>query len=187
MPSRQDRTSFKPPSKVLEDTYPLLKTLTRRQLELMHLKGVSIPDHQFRVMDLSQNLAFCNLSLDKIPCITPDGVKLLTQQVRLITAVEYLRLQGIWMNEDALQKYSGSFLQDLAGNAFETSACAANFLCGMIFMAQNFACQEAHAAPPERPLFAHELKDHEDDDDSEIFDFFLKSRKEWHFNHATAE
>lgn len=70
------------------------------------------------------------------------------------------------MNEKPLQKYSNSFIQDLAGNAFETSSCAANFLCGMVFMAENFKCQQATAGQVERPIGSagnREIDDEEDE------------------------
>lgn len=120
------------------DTFPALRTLTQRQLELLHLKGIQLPDSEFRVIDLSQNLGFANVVVDKFPCVTPDGQKFMSRLCRFTSAVEYLRFQGIWLDEAKLSKYSPSFLQDLAGNSYEVSCCAANYVCCMVFLAMNF-------------------------------------------------
>ena len=107
---------------------------------------MTIPDPSFKVLDLSQNLDFAAASCDKMPCITPEGSKFLTQQVRFVSGLESLRYMGIYHDEAKLQKYPSAFLQDLAGNAFETSSCAANFLCNMVFLSHNFLCRRERAA-----------------------------------------
>ena len=155
------------------DTFPTLRTLTQRQLELLHLKGVSVPDSDFRVVDLSQNLKFASVSTGKMPCITPDGAKFLTQQVRFLHGLEALRFMGIYMDETQLVKhYSSSFLQDLAGNAYETSSCAANFLTSMVFLARNLMCKRKASLPPPACLEAREDKNDQDQEDIE-FNFCL--------------
>ena len=139
------------PKQSATEAFPALKTLTLRQLEILHLKGVTIPDPSFKVLDLSQNLDFAAVSCDKMPCITPEGSKFLTQQVRFVSGLESLRYMGIYLDEVKLLKYPSPFLQDLAGNAFETSSCAANFLCNMVFLSRNFLCKRERAAV-EAPL-----------------------------------
>lgn len=129
------------PKQSLVESFPALKTLTLRQLELLHLKGIHVPDAEFKVIDLSQNLDFATPSTDKMPCVTPDGQKFLSQQVRFVSGVESLHYMGIYYDETKLKKYPNAFLQDLAGNAFETSSCAANFFCNMLFLARNFMCR----------------------------------------------
>ena len=134
------------PSRLLTEAFPVLKAMTQRQLELLHLKGIKLPDPEFRVVDLSQNLLFSQVAKDKVPCVTPDGQKFLTQRVRFLTGIESLRLMGIWLDESKLRRgFSSSFLQDLAGNAYETSSCAANFMCNMIFLAHTSLCK-SHAS-----------------------------------------
>ena len=126
---------------MLSELFPVLKTLTRRQVEMLHLKGVTLPDPEFRIVDLSQNLGFASVTADKMPCITPDGAKFLTRRMRFLHGIEALRFMGIYMDEGKLHEtYSSSFLQDLAGNAYETSSCAANMICSMVFLSHNFLC-----------------------------------------------
>lgn len=144
-----------------------MKTLTRRQLELLYLKDVPIPDTQFRVLDLSQNLQFCCLTSDKMPCVTPAGEKFLTQQVRFVTGKEYMQFMGIYFDEPKLEKYSSSTLQDLAGNAFETSSCAANMLCNMLFLAANHQCKQFLSQVSRSPALAWEVSDFEPELDDE--------------------
>ena len=141
----QERSRFQKPSDTLVSTYPALRTLTRRQLEVLHLKGISLPDNQFRVVDLSQNLGFATATAGKVPCIAPAGEKFLTKECRFLTGVESLRLQGIWYNDEKLGRYSPGFLQDLAGNAFESSSCAANYLCSILFLAANRMCEKVQS------------------------------------------
>ena len=124
---------------------------------------MDIPDSSFRVVDLSQNLGFANITSGKMPCITPDGLKFLTRNVRYVTGAESLRYQGIWLDVNRLQKYTSSFLQDLAGNAYETSCCTASMLCAVVFMARNFLCrvkQQSMCKPVENQ---HDDSDQEDD------------------------
>ena len=158
----KDRSAYQNPSALLEQTYPALKNLTQRQLEILALKGIPVPDSEFRVVDLSQNLAYASISCDKMPCVTPEGAKFLTKHVRFSTGIEALRFQGIWLNHDLLSKYSSGFLQDLAGNAYEATTCAANVLCNFVFLAQNRKCQELASAIPKALAQA---------DDPEPFDF----------------
>ena len=160
--------------------YPVLGTLTQRQLELIHLKGIrQLPDHEFRVLDLSQNLNFAQVSSNKIPCVTPDGQKFLTQRVRFLTGVESLRLMGIYVDERKLQRrFSSSLVQDLAGNAYETSSCAANMVCNMVFLAHNFVCQKSSSEV--LATVGEVAPKHQDDDDngnSDVDALFFDLRK----------
>ena len=161
----EERCAFQMPKDMATEAFPALRTLTLRQLEILHLKGVSsLPDPWFRVIDLSQTLDFAAASCDKMPCITPDGAKFLTQQVRFVTGVESLRYMGIYYDESKLRAYSSGFLQDLAGNAFETSSCAANFVCNMMLQAHNYTCRKQMAAIPGVPSNS---KDSDEDESME--------------------
>ena len=135
---REERSGFQKPSDAITSMYPVLRTLKRRQLEVLHLKGIPLPDSEFRVVDLSQNLSFASVTAGKVPCVTPAGEKFLTKECRFITGIESLRLQGIWYDEEKLGRYSSPFLQDLAGNAFE------NFilLCELSLQCHLFGSQQ---------------------------------------------
>ena len=109
---------------------------------------MQLPEKEFRVVDLSQNLAFCSVTAGKMPCVTPDGAKFLTREVRFVTGIECLQYMGIYLDQDQLQAYPSGFLQDLAGNAFETSSCAANVLCNFVFLAANHLCRLDSTSSP---------------------------------------
>ena len=161
---REERSGFQKPSDAITSMYPVLRTLTRRQLEVLHLKGIPLPDSEFRVVDLSQNLSFASVTAGKVPCVTPAGEKFLTKECRFITGIESLRLQGIWYDEEKLGRYSSPFLQDLAGNAFETSSCSANFLCSVIFLAVNSMCEKVQTTSFAAGTPTLELEDEPDAD-----------------------
>ena len=153
------------PSPLLLETFPDLKRLTRRQLEILQLKNIPIPDPAFQVIDLSQNLGFSSVVQDKMPCITPDGSKFLTQRVRFLTGAECLRFQGIFLPEEMEKKFKPNFLQDLAGNSYETTSCAASLLCGLLFLAQNASCKKAWASSLVVPFPRHPSAAKTNDDD----------------------
>lgn len=161
---------------MVEETFPVLKTMTRRQLELLHLKGISLPDQFFRVVDLSQNLNFASVTTDKMPCVTPDGAKFLTRRVRFMNGIEALRFMGIFfVDEDRLNNaYSSAFLQDLAGNAYETSSCAANLVSSMVFLAHNWICKRKGFS-----LQGQILTNKDDDHDDENFGFTPLASVQW--------
>lgn len=164
---------------MVEETFPVLKTMTRRQLELLHLKGISLPDQVFRVVDLSQNLNFASVTTDKMPCVTPDGAKFLTRRVRFMNGIEALRFMGIFFaDEDRLNNaYSSAFLQDLAGNAYETSSCAANLVSSMVFLAHNWICKRKGFFL-QGQMLTNKDDDHDDDDD-ENFGFTPLASVQW--------
>lgn len=151
------------PSPALGETFPVLKVMTRRQLEVLYLKNVALPDTVFRVLDLSQNLGFSSVSVDKMPCITPAGEKFLTKQVRFLTGIESMHFMGIYFPKKKMETYSSKFLQDLAGNAFETSSCSANLLCNMVFLACNHACTQILSVSPHVAAVACEFESEEAD------------------------
>ena len=161
---------------MVEETFPVLKTMTRRQLEVLYLKGISLPDQLFRVVDLSQNLAFASVTTDKMPCVTTDGAKFLTRRVRFMNGIEALRFMGIFVaDEDRLNNtYSSAFLQDLAGNAYETSSCAANLVSSMVFLAHNWICKRNGCC-----LQRQILTSKDDDPDDENFGFTPLASIQW--------
>ena len=118
--------------------FPLLAKLTRRQLEMLHLTGIrGFPDSSFRSIDLSQNLGFAHASLKKVGCVTPQGQKYLSTRVRLVTGSESLHLQHMPFFPHGWSPYKQSFLQDLAGNAFELSCAGACLLSSLVMLAMN--------------------------------------------------
>lgn len=148
----QERSQFKLPPDDVMQSFPALRVLTQRQHEILYLKGLKqFPDKEFRVIDLSQTLMFCNMVKDKVPCITPAGQKFLTKPVRYLEGSEALQLQGIYLDPQKLLKYSSGFKMDLAGNAFETSCCGAAFLCSLMFCAINRRCGASSSAMPHVP------------------------------------
>jgi hypothetical protein len=130
-----------PPSDELCETFPFLKVMTRRQLELLYLLGVrELPEKIARVTDISQNFGFASITEGRVPCITPKGMKFVTSRCRLILGYESLRYQGMWFDDrNTLTSFEDELLQDLAGNAFEVTSYAAVVWSTLVFRSRNFA------------------------------------------------
>jgi hypothetical protein len=119
--------------------FPTLKLLTRRQLEILHLRGIkTLPSKKFTSIDLSQNLKFANVTKGRLGCLTPQGMKFMPHRVRYLCGQEALRMQGMNFPSTSLDAYSSAFLCNLAGNAFELSCDAAHFLCCMVLLSKNY-------------------------------------------------
>jgi hypothetical protein len=170
----KDRSTWESPSKGKEDIFPFLSRMTRRQLEMLHIMGVVLfPEPELRSVDLSQNLEFTSI-VNKIGCVTPGGQIYLSSKVRLCLGLESLRLQGLFFDpgqEVTMTKYfSNDLLQDLAGNAFETTCYLATAWTSIVFRARNHALPKLHPihwpnlSPPGPSPFVEKSDDDGDDD-----------------------
>jgi hypothetical protein len=139
-----DWCTYQTPDEATLMAYPGLLEYTERQFQVLHLMGIrSFPEKTLRIVDLPQNLEFIDVS-EHMPCVTPGGEKYLSTRCRSILAVEALRFQGIWLDEQLLSGFSEKLLMSLAGNAFETSCYAAVMWCLIVFMSRGAA--ERHCA-----------------------------------------
>lgn len=155
-----------PPSDELCETFPFLKVMTRRQLELLYLVGVrELPEKIARVTDISQNFGFASITEGRVPCITPKGMKFVTSRCRLILGYESLRYQGMWFDDrNTLTSFKDELLQDLAGNAFEVTSYAAVVWSTLVFRSRNFA-RRRRSQDTEATASAASINDSADDND----------------------
>ncbi|CAK0898717.1 unnamed protein product [Prorocentrum cordatum] len=118
----------------LEDiakNYPGVRSLAKRQFDMLVLAGMSPPCKQRRFLDLSQNLARTRQSAAAeskyIPCVTPRMEMWITDLARCVHGIESMGFQGIHFGKahHVAKNYSSSFLLDLSGNAFHTGCMAA--------------------------------------------------------------
>jgi len=103
--------------------------------------------HKTWVLDVSQNVdrstVFTSAFASKfgtIGCITPSGQPILTDQMRPITGIEALALQGLPLDDLVLSTETQAQLQDLAGNAMTVPVVGAVMLS--IFTAAYEVLQE---------------------------------------------
>ena len=117
---------------------PYLKCFTARKRQLLRQHCIrEFPESTCRVVDISQNFKFGRVVQEIVPCITPKGEKYLSHLCRPILGLESLRLQGFWpSNSELLGSFKETLLQNLAGNAFETSCFAAALWCTMWTLAR---------------------------------------------------
>ena len=121
-----------------------------RMVSYFEFKGI----HECRQMaaatvNISQMLARIEVRSDVCATVTPHGEYWLFEQRRLLHPVEMMRLQGIWFgaagisDSEILMEYPDQLVSSLAGNAFETSSCAAALLVQMVVASQGMASQYA--------------------------------------------
>jgi hypothetical protein len=72
------------------------------------------------------------------PCITPRGKVWIHSRARLAEGGELFRLQGVWLDEPTLRSEESFFLQDLAGNGFNS------FCMSVAFLSHFIICSEMH-------------------------------------------
>lgn len=119
------------PSRNIQRLYPGLGTLTARQLDVIRIKGLDIPESgsgEASMIDVSQNLDRCHVLKGLCPCITPNGVFYHARACRPLVASETLRFQGILLSPDREREartFSPGLLQSMAGNAFNTHCAMA--------------------------------------------------------------
>jgi len=134
--------------------FPGLYALTEREFETLALSGVAdFPEKCDRTIDVSQSIGRGSISVNGVQAITPSGRKYLTKHCRILLGVESLRLQSLFFADDrALKQFSNGLLNDLAGNAFEASCCAASALvCCLVLSHGAAARQLARASIPGSP------------------------------------
>lgn len=127
---------FQEPGLETKLAFPGLFALTRRQFEMLHLKGVrSYPDIACRVVDVSQSASRSRRTDGVMPCLTPGGEQYLSNRCRLLFGEEALRMQGVWYDtpvmREKLRTFKNNLLMSLAGNAFELSCYGATLWCSL--------------------------------------------------------
>ena len=68
---------------ILAMSFPGVRTLTRRQLDICNALDIDLPDPQGRIINLSQTLAFTSVNpCSHVGTITPEGQFLLADRIR---------------------------------------------------------------------------------------------------------
>ena len=106
----------------LRTTFPEYVLLADRDKSLLDLEGIRFPDDRRLVVNTSQSTAsaLCNVC----PTVTPHGRYWIAWRGRSLLGKEAMSLQNIYLEPAVARRFSGTFLQNLAGNAFSVTACA---------------------------------------------------------------
>lgn len=114
-------TPFKDPD--LRQLFPGVRALTDRQIDVLQASGVSLPDAQRRVVDVSMSIDWASSTVGRAGCFSSGSQLWLGHRGRLSLGVEALRMMNIrFSNEKLLESFPDALLRDLAGNAFDGSS-----------------------------------------------------------------
>lgn len=147
------------PSESILEAYPGLRALSHRAWCILQAHGVTescLPENPPRVVDLTQSILRSSpSSAQTCHTITPRGIHFHTGRVRKLLGLESLRLQGICLerkgkneSEHAVQDYSDTLLQSLAGNTFPTHCAAAVLLCMFVAVSTSAKGANHHGGVP---------------------------------------
>lgn len=135
----QDWCGLRLPAGDIGQLYPGVLTLTDRQVDLLAVCGIPVPDvgsSDPLVRDISQDRLRDRGMRGVSDCVTPNGILWHSHLCRKLVGAEALRLQGIFYREPVnslvQDTFSGAFLHDLAGNAFNTHCVIACHLAAKI-------------------------------------------------------
>ena len=67
------------------ECYPGYYSLTWRQIDLLHVRGIRLPTKEQLILNLSQTEEFCPVTKNKVPAVTPCGQLFATDRVRLLS------------------------------------------------------------------------------------------------------
>jgi site-specific DNA-cytosine methylase len=144
--------------------YPPLAYAMNRDLDILQLHGVTFPEEELRMIEVSQSASRSTETALHVMTITPACKLYLTSKCRFIFGVELLRLQSIFFPQELqLTAFDDSLLKSLAGNAFEGSCCAATLFAASILVskgsaARHSACKPAMPAEPAEHLATGSLE-----------------------------
>ena len=79
---------------------------------------LTVTTNRTGVLNLSQDQDRGAVTDDGCPCVTPKGVYFSMDRARLLVAIEHCALQCMRFDPSVLDRFSWSFLHDLAGNGF---------------------------------------------------------------------
>jgi site-specific DNA-cytosine methylase len=106
--------------------YPGYSTLTPRERDILDYNEIRFPDSRDMVIDVSQSINRTPRGdYMAVPCITPHARQWLSRHVRLLTPIERMRLQGMFIDANVASQFTDALLADLAGNG----------MCGPIALA----------------------------------------------------
>ncbi len=104
------------------DARAWFETLTRREQQslMSHMSSLRGDLRDHCLIDVSQSVERRTMSKDArfANCVTPQSRWWHSGRHRLVLGAEKMLLQGLMVNPEQLQKFSNSFHNDIAGNAF---------------------------------------------------------------------
>ena len=159
------------PAASTQETWPMLKALTARELEILDLEySVNFPEKTARLIQVGQSFGRGKARLESCNTIARTMRCYITSHCRLVRGLEALHMQGIHYGHRHSELATGRFndikLMSLAGNAFHTWCCAASLLSLLILLSelhakhQRLLCERsvqkvAAAKSPSAPFRAH--------------------------------
>jgi len=142
----------------------LLKSLGTRALDCMDIyyfrcilpgdskKPGEHYDVRFKsqIIDVSQNIdrGRPSTQFGITGCLTPRGINLITNQGRLVSGFEALKLQGLPLRDLDLTRESQEQLRDLAGNAMSSTVVGAGILSLILALHKHFPGKHRGLLPP---------------------------------------
>lgn len=156
--------------------WPGLAALGPRQVEMLELKEINqFPEPEARTLELKHNVSRGTKPGHEATTILPGGMQYLTHKCRFMVPEESLMLQGIHAPASLLAQFEPRLLQDLAGNAFETSCCMGTLVTGITMLAKIL--QEPQPAEAAEPLPSPDEGDGDHTDSSESASLFRRPRR----------
>jgi hypothetical protein len=127
----------------LSPLYPGYTTLTPRERDILDYNEIRFPDSRDMVIDVSQSINRTPRGdYMAVPCITPHARQWLSRHVRLLTPIERMRLQGMFIDANVASQFTDALLADLAGNGMCGPIALAAILTGIVILALR-----AHRTP----------------------------------------
>lgn len=127
---------LQPPSPELSAVLPGLKALTLRQWVMLQLytEDEALPWSKEVLVDVHKSWDRHNISQENVSmCIIPKAGLLHMKRLRKLHGLECMAIQNIYYQDTKkLARFDSTFLQDLAGNAFQTNCAAALTLATIV-------------------------------------------------------
>ena len=79
----------------LRKKFPGINQLGPRALDILQLNGISFPESECRMVEVSQSMGRQSKMVDTMPCFTPKMQRWVTSRCRLVHGVESMMFQGL--------------------------------------------------------------------------------------------
>ena len=140
----------------LQTRFPALRLLTPREFDLLHTKlSAEFPEATRRTIDVSPTISWATAGNDDAGGTLTGGAKLyLTDRCRSFVGIEAFSMMGInYVSErqDRLMSFRGTFLVNLAGNAFHCWSCVPSVFCGLRLRAELASRRREREGGPRAP------------------------------------
>lgn len=141
------------PNQQTVDTFPGLQALGLRQFEILRMHGFEFPDRK-RTINLAFGMGRARSKEAESHIVTPSSQVFLGHRCRLTHGREAMSLQALHFGprQSRLDRYSHTFLLDLAGNAFMGLCFGAVAVVKEVLLGHCFAravrAQMAQSIPP---------------------------------------